>query len=356
MKNLKRIGVVVFPFGLALFTFSISLLFRSYPVVTEKFYSVTIYPEIASILSEVSVLLPFSLGDLFYIGLFTAFVIGITLLIFRKIALKSFVIRLLQVLAWIYIAFYWLWGFNYFRLDAHARLDLKQNSASTDVFIKTFNEIVNQTNKSYTPNSKLSNDEYIYELDSTFHMLQNKLDIQYPCGVRRVKHITFSNFFAKATILGYYGPFFNEVHVNRYLSVWDKPVVIAHEMSHQFGITSEAEANFYAWIVCTNSKDEFVRYCGWLYVLNYFIKQSYNLAERDEILQKIKTDVISDLKSRRKYWMSLRNETIDNAARNVNNVYLKSNNVERGINDYNAVVQLVVDVYMSSKMSEYFKD
>jgi hypothetical protein len=44
-----------------------------------------------------------------------------------------------------------------------------------------------------------------------------------------------------------------------------------------------------------------------------------------------------------KHWESMRNERIDIAAGKVNDVYLKTNKVEKGIDDYFGVVQFVMD-------------
>jgi hypothetical protein len=44
-----------------------------------------------------------------------------------------------------------------------------------------------------------------------------------------------------------------------------------------------------------------------------------------------------------KHWESLRNEQVDKAAGKVNDAYLKTNKIEKGVEDYFGVVQFVMD-------------
>ena len=336
-----------FPFSLALITYLLTLVFKNNPDLTEKWYSTGIYPQIAYPLSSFSALFPFSLDDTFYVLLTTFFVIGLILVSVKQIRLTSFTIRLLQTIALLYSAFYFLWGFNYFRQPAHLRMQIEKSEPNTENFAEVFKLVAEYTNKAYTSWQDQDTLNFQPILEPSINELQTFLPVEYPGGMRRIKNISFSNFFAKATILGYYGPFFNEAHINKHLSVWDKPVVTAHEMCHQLGITSEAEANFYAWLITTNSENKFANYCGWLYSLGFFIYQSKDIFSKEDLMSMIKPEVINDYRSRHKHWHKLRNKTIDKTASKVNDVYLKSNNVKKGIDDYNGMVQLIIDFYLS---------
>jgi len=355
MHHFKKHYKQYIPFLLAICTFLLSVIFKKNPEITESIYSQILYPRISYLLSGFSKLFPFSLDDTFYVGLVLLFVFGLLLVVFKKKKISWFVLRVFQTISIVYFLFYWLWGFNYFRQDAHHRLALEKSEVNNEKFVEVFNVVIENANNSYISFVGKDTINYNPELESTINRLKGLLKIDYPNGSRRVKNISFSDFFAKASILGYYGPFFNEVHVNTYLSVWDKPIVIAHEMSHQFGITSEAEANFYAWMITINSNDAYTNYCGWLYALGFFLYQAKDLENIEEMIQKIRPEVIEDFKSKRAYWRKLRNKKIDSAARKVNDAYLKSNNVKKGIADYGGMVQLIIDYYLSGKDKEVFK-
>lgn len=72
------------PFIFFFLTLLLQLFIKNNAPLTEKYYSTGLYPLIAQLLSSVSVLLPFSLGDLFYLALILTFFIGLGLLIFKK--------------------------------------------------------------------------------------------------------------------------------------------------------------------------------------------------------------------------------------------------------------------------------
>lgn len=327
----------------ALVTFGLTKLAYRFPAVTEKWYSQKIYPLVAKIISPVSSSIPVSLDDLFYILLIIAFLTLIILLIFKRIKLKLAGKIILNVLAATYILFYVLWGFNYFRQDLYQRLNLAKHEPDNKAFVKQLKKIVDDTNKSWCSFEKWDKKEVSFSIEKSYERLATALKINYPAGKRRAKSITVSRFFAQAGISGYYGPFFNEVHVNSYILPVEYPFVLAHEKAHQFGITSEAEANFYAWLVCTQSKSKQLQYSANLHVLQYFLYRGYLLDEYDEILKKLDKRVKKDLQLIRENWMSLRNEKIDEAASKVNDFYLKTNKIKDGVIEYSGVVKFVMD-------------
>jgi len=337
---------------LALVTFGLTKLAYRFPAVTEKWYSQKFYPLVAKIISPVSSSIPVSLDDLFYILLIVAFFVLIILLIFRRISLKFTGKIVLNALAATYILFYVLWGFNYFRNDLYQRLNLAKHEPSNKAFLKQLKKIVDETNKSWISFEKWDKNQVDLQIEKSYKELAPVLKISYPAGKRKAKPITVSRFFAQAGISGYYGPFFNEVHVNSYILPVEYPFILAHEKAHQFGITNEAEANFYAWLVCTKSKSKQLQYSANLHVLQYFLYRGYLLEEYDEILKKLDKRVKKDLQLIRENWMSLRNEKIDEAASKVNDFYLKTNKIKDGVIEYSGVVKFVMDYSNDAEFRE----
>lgn len=345
MQVLKKFIKPAFPFLLALVTLFVLLVFKNNPTVTERLYSHGIYPIVASILSFVSNRFPFSIDNVFYISLVFAFVVGVVCVIFKKLSIGKFLLHFFQLLAIVFCMFYWFWGFNYYRSNAHQRIHIAKTFPDHEIFIKIFKEVIHNTNASYAASDLFNQTTCDSAIEKSFCKLADFLNISYPTGSRRVKHVVFSDFFAKATILGYYGPFFSEVHMNKHLLSLDIPITMAHEKAHQFGVTGEAEASFYGWLVCIRSDDKYVKYSGWLFALDYFIYEARQLENRSELIELVQPQVIEDLKFRHKYWGKWRSAKIDRFASKVNDAYLKSNNVEKGVKDYNGVVQLIVDFH-----------
>ena len=337
---------------LAIFTFGLTQLAYRFPAITEKWYSQKLYLLVAKIISPVSNIVPFSLDDFFYILLILKFLILIILLSFRKISWRKTVKITLNILAATYILFYVLWGFNYFREDLYKRLKLAKHEPNTKAFVTQLKKLVENTNKSWCTFENWDKKEVDLNIEKSYKALAPALQINYPAGKRKAKSITVSRFFAQAGISGYYGPFFNEVHVNSYILPVEYPFILAHEKAHQFGITNEAEANFYAWLVCTNSKSKQLQYSANLHVLQYFLYQGYQMEEYPDIIAKLDKSVKKDLEKIRENWMSLRNEKIDEAASKVNDFYLKTNKIKDGVKEYSGVVKFVMDYSNDSAFRE----
>ena len=340
-KNRSKIWLIL-PLA-AIITFGFTKLAYRFPSVTEKIYSQFIYPIIARIISPISNIFSFSLDDFFYVLLILTLLLLIILLSIRKIAFAKAGKIALNILSATYILFYFLWGFNYFRNDLNERLKLEKHEPNTKAFLVQLKKLVENTNKSWCSFEDWDVEKVDQNIENSYKKLAPVLKIKYPSGKRNPKSITVSRFFAQAGISGYYGPFFNEVHVNSYILPIEYPYILAHEKAHQLGVTNEAEANFYAWLVCTKSNSKQLKYSANLHVLQYFLYQGYQLEEYPEIIAKLDKRVKKDLQAIREHWMSMRNEKIDEAASKVNDFYLKTNKIKDGVKEYSGVVKFVMD-------------
>lgn len=336
-------GRAALPIWLALATYGLTELFARNPKFTETVYSQTIFPAIAFLLSFLSKWVSFSVDDALY-AILAIFLMTIFLLvIFKKLKFGRFLLLLIQTLAICYVAFYWFWGFNYYRSGINERLSIEKSKPDTVQFVRVLERLIANTNRSYCTFESTGYSVIDSLVEASYKTNSSFLKIKYPQGKRRPKPITLSNFFAKASIAGYYGPFFSEVHLNDSLLMIEYPQVLAHEFAHQFGITSEAEANFYSWLVCSRSDSKQLQYSANISMLNYFLSQAKHLHNFPDLVRQINKPVIDDIRKVQMHWESMRNEQIDKAAGKVNDVYLKTNKVEKGIEDYFGVVQLVMD-------------
>jgi len=336
-------GRAALPIWLALATFGLTELFSRHPKVTEAFYSQTLYPVIAFLLSFVSKWFSFSLDDAFYLLLAIFLMTIFLMIIFRKIKFGRFLLLILQTLSICYVLFYWFWGFNYYRSGINDRLEISKSKPDTVQFVRVLENLIAQTNESYCSFDSMTKAEISALVETSYQNNSAFLKLNYPQGKRVPKPITLSNFFAKASIAGYYGPFFSEVHLNDSLLMIEYPQVLAHESAHQFGITSEAEANFYGWLVCAKSNSKHLRYSANISMINYFLSQGRRLHNFADLVHQINKPVIDDIRKVQKQWADMRNERIDKAAEKVNDAYLKTNKIEKGIEDYFGVVQFVMD-------------
>jgi hypothetical protein len=346
-KSFKIFRWLFLPF-LAIMVFGFTHVLVRFPQIAENYYSQKIYPVLAQVISFFSTWFPFSLDDLFYFLLLSTGIVILVLLVLRKISLKRSGLIVLNVLSAVYVLFYFLWGFNYFRADLNSRLEMTQQKANSEEFLAVFMHLVNATNNSYTSYDDFDRDEIGRLIENSYRKLAPALKLKYPSGSRRAKYISLSDFFAQAGISGYFGPFFNEVHINRNLLPVEYAFVLAHEKAHQFGITGEAEANFYAWLVCAKSESKQLQYSANLVALRYFMHHAWHLPQFKEIVSRLDDRVKADLQIIRNHWMNLRNEKIESVASRVNDAYLKTNQIEGGIGDYTGVVRHVMDFSLDS--------
>jgi hypothetical protein len=140
-------------------------------------------------------------------------------------------------------------------------------------------------------------------------------------------------YFHKASIAGMTDPFLLEAMLSPDLLDVERPFVLAHEWAHLAGYADESEANFLAYLACRRG-DAAARYSAALVVLGY---AQGSRALRDSLDIGPKIDVLA---------MHLRyratSETLRFAAREGYDTYLKANRVERGVESYDAVIQLIL--------------
>ena len=216
------------------------------------------------------------------------------------------------------------------------------------IFRSILDTLIVQSNSTYLTISSSDYSKIDSLVEESYRKNSSDLGINYPNGTRRPKTMLFSNLFLKSGVSGYFGPFFNEIHVNHYLLPIDYPFLLGHEKAHQFGITSEAEANLVAFVICIKSDDQRLKYSGYQSLLLYFLKDASKMKEYKDYLNRIDKRVIGDLRYRQKYYEGKQNKTLSKMQTAANNGYLKVNHIEKGVMNYNQVVSLVISWYYNS--------
>jgi len=344
LKNFYR----YLPVLIAILVFISTRIAAGNPQFVEKYYSDGIYPVIAVALSSFSSIFSFSIWDLFWAVSILLLITGIFLAIFRKIKPGMFFLRFIQIVSVLYIWLYISWGYNYFRPDIHTRLGWKAPNTDEAEFRTVFDTIISRANANYMKfgSSGFSDIDSLVEL--SYKKNSFSLGINYPNGSRKNKKMVFNSIMDKSGVFGYYGPFFSEIHFTANGLPFDYPAALAHEKAHQFGITSEAEANLFSYIICTTSDDKRLLYSGYMSFLVYFINDASQLQDYHEYAIKIDKRVFDDILYRQKYYNSLQNKTMEKVQSVAYDAYLKTNNIKSGIKNYNQVVALIISWYNNS--------
>ena len=345
----RKLLIEIWQFIAAALTFLLVQLAINNPDSIEKYYSKGFYPYYAEIVSSGSRLVPFSLWDLFWGLTILALLLGITAVIIRRLKLRLFLLRTAQVAAILYSLFYMSWGFNYFRPDLSKRIGMTVIQADEQLFRVALDTIIAHVNRNYV-NIDIDDYEIIdAEVEKSYAVNSLNIDIKYPNGNRKPKKMIFSGFISKLGISGYFGPFFNEINLNKKVLPMDYPFLLAHEKSHQFGIASEADANLAAFIVCATSECEKIRYSGYMALTLYFLGDAQHLSDYRDYIIKIDEQVIENIRFRQNYYRGIRDDKMEKVHEAVYDAYLKKNNVEHGIENYNRVVELVISLLNNNK-------
>lgn len=163
------------------------------------------------------------------------------------------------------------------------------------------------------------------------------------------KPVLFSTVMSDAGIIGIYSFFTGESNVNVEYPDYTTPFTTAHEMAHQRGIARENEANFIAFLVCISSDDAYIRYSGYLGMLEYFLSAAYSTdkAAYPDLFATVSERAIEDIISSNAVTLAHKDSLIGKINDKLNDNYLKFNGTE-GVISYGYVVRLTVGYYRQS--------
>lgn len=326
--------------------FGIIIIFSRSTALSE-WYMQHIYPAVATVLSALSGIFPFSIYDLFVIAA-TLYLLKLVLfVIIRRTSFKKFLYSLVRFVTILVAWFYFAWGISYFREDFYANHNLKETPFDADNLKKFVIRFIADANEAYVDFDVMDRASIRREIEKSYHALHGELGIDYPNGKRRAKPMLFESLYSKMGVSGYFGPFFNEIHVNNYSLNSTYPFTLAHEMAHQFGIAHESEANLYAFIVCMGSEDARIRYSAYLSTLLYLVNDAAEFLpdETDSLTSAIRPEIIADLRRNREHWLAVRSRSLSDMQDRAYDAYLKTNKVSSGRENYSEVVGLLMSSY-----------
>ena len=321
-------------------------------------YTTRIYPVIGTLLSPISGIFPFAVGDIF-IALSIAWVILYPIYEIRLRKKRVFG-RVAEYLLWVYAWFYIAWGLNYSQPNIYYRIGMKPVEVSKAKFKKFAYQYADSLNA--LSNASLSNARKSISPDSIVDdALKNRVrdavlkeynKIGYREGINKpfnqhphAKTMVFTPLSSMAGVTGSMGPFFCEFTLNGDILAHDYPATYAHEFAHFLGVANEGEANFYSYIVCTASADKQVRFSGYYHIFFHVLNNVYDILgekEGERFLKHIRPEIIQRARNDRHYWLSKRCKALDAAQDIIFDFYLKGNHVAEGRKSYSGVIGLIL--------------
>ena len=335
-------------------------------------YTTRIYPIIGSLLSPISGLFPFALGDLF-IALSIVWVIFYPIyeIKWRKQLAKRFFFlaakrgcypkkkvvfgRVAEYLLWVYAWFYIAWGLNYSQPNIYCRTGMKPVEVSEAKFREFAYRYADSINY-LSEERRVKSEETAFDdqRESQFNgmvddglknrvrdtVLKGYNEIGAKEGINapfnqhpHAKTMLFTPLSSMSGVTGSMGPFFCEFTLNGDIRPHDYPAIYAHEFAHLLGIANEGEANFYSYIVCTASSDKAVKFSGYYHIFFHVLRNVFDILgekEGEKFLKYIRPEIIQLAKSDRNYWLSKRCKVLDAAQDFIFDLYLRGNHVETG--------------------------
>ena len=347
-------------------------------------YTTRIYPIIGSLLSPISGLFPFALGDLF-IALSIVWVIFYPIyeIKWRKQLAKRFFFlaakrgcypkkkvvfgRVAEYLLWVYAWFYIAWGLNYSQPNIYCRTGMKPVEVSEAKFREFAYRYADSIN-CLSEERRVKSEETAFDdqRESQFNgmvddglknrvrdtVLKGYNEIGAKEGINapfnqhpHAKTMLFTPLSSMSGVTGSMGPFFCEFTLNGDIRPHDYPAIYAHEFAHLLGISNEGEANFYSYIVCTASSDKAVKFSGYYHIFFHVLRNVFDILgekEGEKFLKYIRPEIIQLAKSDRNYWLSKRCKVLDAAQDFIFDLYLRGNHVAEGRKSYSGVVGLIL--------------
>ncbi len=340
-------------------------------------YTTRIYPIIGSLLSPISGLFPFAVGDIFIaLSIVWVFFYPIYEIKWRKQLAKRFFFlaakrgcypkkkvvfgRVAEYLLWVYAWFYIAWGLNYSQPNIYCRTGMKpvevseakfrefayryadsinslsEETAFDDQRESQFNGMVDDGLKNRVRDAVLKG----------YNEIGAKEGINAPFNQHpHAKTMLFTPLSSMSGVTGSMGPFFCEFTLNGDIRPHDYPAIYAHEFAHLLGIANEGEANFYSYIVCTASSDKAVKFSGYYHIFFHVLRNVFDILgekEGEKFLKYIRPEIIQLAKSDRNYWLSKRCKVLDAAQDFIFDLYLRGNHVAEGRKSYSGVVGLIL--------------
>ena len=347
-------------------------------------YTTRIYPIIGSLLSPISGLIPFAVGDIF-IALSIVWVIFYPIyeIKWRKQLAKRFFFlaakrgcypkkkvvfgRVAEYLLWVYAWFYMAWGLNYSQPNIYCRTGMKPVEVSEAKFREFAYRYADSINY-LSEERRVKSEETAFDdqRESQFNgmvddglknrvrdaVLKGYNEIGAKEGINtpfnqhpHAKTMLFTPLSSMSGVTGSMGPFFCEFTLNGDIRPHDYPAIYAHEFAHLLGIANEGEANFYSYIVCTASSDKAVKFSGYYHIFFHVLRNVFDILgekEGEKFLKYIRPEIIQLAKSDRQYWISKRCKALDAAQDFIFELYLRGNHVAEGRKSYSGVVALIL--------------
>lgn len=327
----------------------------NHPNLVETYYTNGLYSWISKIYRIILGWIPFSMGDLFYMGviLFICYQL-ISSIKNKTIFTRMSLFRVGAFLSLLYFFFNLNWGMNYLRSPLHKNLNISSANYTVDQLYELTEALILKTNSIQLSISKndtvaVENPTPIKEFNEEAYKAYEILANNFPMFAYKFKATKSSIFSLPLTYMGFAGylnPFTNESQVNYLLPKNSYAVTLCHEIAHQTGIASENEANFVGYLAATSSDNPYFSYSGYLMATRHCLFDLYRFDKEkfEQLRDRLHVGIQKDIQKNQEFWKKYQNWS-EKYFKSAYDSYLKANKQKDGIHSYNKMVRLLVNYY-----------
>lgn len=313
-------------------TLIVAFLLRWSPEFTETVYRNTWFAAFRWLIDTTLAWLPFPVFWLVFAGVFAIF--------FRGWMRRSlFMYRpwyrgIANAIGWLLIAFYFMWGFNYsapgFADKAGLVIDRSNTEFRDALWQRAVQEALAARSEADTAEFFLNTPthDFLEDIHSEVRAVLRNVGFKTP-GNPRMRLIS-GGALRRMGISGIYFPFSGECHTDAsHLPVRRYPI-IAHEYAHAYGVTDEGECNLIGFLALAQSRNPALRYAAWLdLIVSLWMR-----------IDELPTALKGDIEVLRADAMNYP-PFLPGTAEFTNNLYLKANGVNEGIDSYASTPLLI---------------
>ncbi len=351
LPHISNTHKIWFALALILLGFLLSLLSRYIAGFANGYYTY-VYRYISVIVAFLCNLVPFSIAEISLYVLCLLFMknvfYGFFVIVRQKGRRKPYWIRvgcngllLFSVIFFLFVAFC---GTNYHKTSFAVKENFSEKHYGKEDLKEVCEYLTNEINKLqdkeilYTDIRQMSR-EAMTNLSKTYGSLKG----YYP----KPKYLLFAEILSYQQVSGIYSFYTIEANYNSDMPLYEQPFTMCHELAHLKGIMKEEEANFVAYLACSNSESLAFQYSGAMLAYSYCMNELYNydVEAYKEIRAKLCDKANEDIAIKHAFWDKYEG-TISKLQTKVNDAYLKANSQPSGVSSYNEVVALIVNDYL----------
>lgn len=330
-----------------LIVFILSFVLRKFPETMHQVYRNQFFAVYRWIHDGIFGYIPF---PLIYIIVLVGGAVGIYIFFKRRGFYRPWYRSLANTIGIILIWFYVAWGYNYSATDVKTALNLQPQKLSeeerehlltTSIQFAQAARMLSDTSLFFGAESEIK----LPAIHSSVREELRRVGFETPGNVT-LRRISETGWLRRMGISGIYLPFSGEAHADASYLPLRSWFIMAHEYVHGYGITTEGECDYIAFMALKNSGVPELEYAAWFEMINSVRPPIVDTLAYATLPEFFRNDhgVLRENNLAFQPWFG-------QTANMTNDLYLKLNGIEEGIESYN----LLPSYFIASGRSEVSK-